>query len=277
MSGLRTDEAAADALAHRFLLLGCRIGWTARRSAQPGGARGDEPRANPIGRDKGSLRVASPAVIPPDAGDTANPRRPCGTPPDRAEAKAAFHPDQQPQGDTAMNEITIHGNLTANPVLNTNPTTGRSALTFDVALNSGYYDRGAGQWRDRAPVYHRIVCFGELASNAAQTLRKGMTVTVTGTFADDSYTPNGADRPIRRTRIEATDVAVSLRWAVAAVARQTTPADQRTQTAQTTTDPDTQPAGEPTGEPNSAEQDPATEPAPTSRRSRRTQPEPAAA
>src|SRR5882724_6179214 len=177
-----------------------------------------------------------------------------------------------------MNEITIHGNLTANPVLNTNPTTGRSALTFDVALNSGYYDRGAGQWRDRAPVFHKVVCFGDLAANAAQTLRKGMTVTVTGTFADDSYTPNGADRAIRRTRIEATDVAVSLRRAVAAVARQTIPVDQRTQPQQqAATDPDTQPTGEPTTEPNSADQDPAAEPAPTSRRTRRSQPEPAAA
>jgi single-strand DNA-binding protein len=141
-----------------------------------------------------------------------------------------------------MNEITIHGNLTDNPVLNTNPTTGRSATTFDLALNSRYYDRGTGQWRDRTAVYHRVVCFGDLAANTAATLRKGMTVTVTGALADDSYTPNGADKPVRRTRLEAADVAVSLRWATATITRQPTTGQQRPQPA--TPDASTGPAAD---------------------------------
>ena len=46
-----------------------------------------------------------------------------------------------------------------------------------------------------------------------------MAVTVTGQLADDSYTPDGWDRPIRRHRLEAADIAVSLRWATATVTR----------------------------------------------------------
>jgi single-strand DNA-binding protein len=117
-----------------------------------------------------------------------------------------------------MNEITIHGNLTANPVVNTNQDTGRSATTFDVAVNSRYYDRTTDQWRDRPAVFHKVVCFGELGVNAAETLCKGVTVTVTGAFADDTYRPD-ADRVIRRVRLEAADVAVSLRFAQAEVHR----------------------------------------------------------
>jgi single-strand DNA-binding protein len=167
-----------------------------------------------------------------------------------------------------MNEITIHGNITANPVVNTNPTTGRSATTFDLALNSRYYDRTAGQWRDRAAVYHRVVCFGDLAANVAATLHKGMTVTVTGSLADDSYTPNGAERPIRRTRLEAVDVAVSLRWAVATVTRHLA-----NQPAPPSVDADTtEPAAE-----QAAPAEPTAQTKTVARRTRRTQPDPAVA
>jgi len=46
-----------------------------------------------------------------------------------------------------------------------------------------------------------------------------MAVTVTGQFADDSYVPDGSDRVIRRHRLEAQDIAISLRWATATVTR----------------------------------------------------------
>ena len=45
----------------------------------------------------------------------------------------------------------------------------------------------------------------------------GMAVTVTGTLLDDSYTPDGSDYPVRRDKLEALDVAVSLRCATAVV------------------------------------------------------------
>jgi single-strand DNA-binding protein len=119
-----------------------------------------------------------------------------------------------------MNEITLHGNLTAEPVLR-RATTGRAATSFSIAVNTGYYDRTRGVYVNQPAVYHQVVCFGDLAENAAATLRKGTPVTVTGAFADDSYSPNGADRPIRRIRLIAEDVAVSLRWATATVTRRT--------------------------------------------------------
>ena len=184
-----------------------------------------------------------------------------------------------------MNETTIHGNLTANPVVHTNPQTGKTATTFDLAVNSRWYDRGRGHYVDRPPVFHRVVCFGDLAGNAAASLKKGMTVTVTGSFADDSYTPQGTDKPIRRIRLEAADVAVSLRWAVAAVARKTTPADPAQHTPQAGTaaaadaaDQAVQAAGGQDSQP-APEPEPAPATRPATRRAPRPQsaPEPVAA
>ncbi|MFR9804958.1 hypothetical protein ACL02T_22135 [Pseudonocardia sp. RS010] len=64
--------------------------------------------------------------------------------------------------------------------------------------------------------------FGQFAENVYDTLTTGMHVAVTGEEVDDSYTkeldePGRDDVVIRRTKIEARDVAVSLRLQKATV------------------------------------------------------------
>jgi single-strand DNA-binding protein len=126
-----------------------------------------------------------------------------------------------------VNEVTVHGNVTADPVTHHNPTTGRVVVTFGLAVNSRRFNRERGEWVDRPTVFHHIVCFGvDLARNVAGTLRRGMTVTVTGQFADDSYQREDDGRRVSRIRLEAADVAVSLRWATAEVTRQPRPDGQ---------------------------------------------------
>jgi single-strand DNA-binding protein len=114
-----------------------------------------------------------------------------------------------------MNEITIHGNITADPTLSIGRNGAGTAFTsFTVAVNRSYFDRTRNTRVEMPTVFHRVVAFGKLAENTAATLRKG-----TGQLADDSYTPDGSDRIIRRHRLEAADVAVSLRWATATITR----------------------------------------------------------
>ena len=121
-----------------------------------------------------------------------------------------------------MNEITISGNVTADPVLRYGRDSDTTAfLAFTVAVNRSYWDRTRNTRVEQPAVFHSVVAFRGLAENAAATLRKGMAVTVTGQFADDSFTPDGSDRVIRRHRLEAADIAVSLRWATATVTRKT--------------------------------------------------------
>jgi single-strand DNA-binding protein len=116
-----------------------------------------------------------------------------------------------------MNEITIHGNLTDDPTLHHSPS-GVAVLKFTVAVNSRRFNRPTNRWVDRNPVFHRVVAFNGLATNAATTLVKGMTVTVTGELADDSWrTEDG--RKISRSQLEAADIAVSLRYATAQVTK----------------------------------------------------------
>lgn len=116
-----------------------------------------------------------------------------------------------------MNELTIHGNVTDEPVLRYSPA-GTAVVNFSVAVNQRRLDRRTGQWSDRAPVFHRVVAFNGLAENAAATLGKGNAVTVTGQLADDSWTGEDGRRH-QRTVLEAADVAVSLRFATAQVTR----------------------------------------------------------
>ena len=81
-----------------------------------------------------------------------------------------------------MNEITIHGNLTADPVLREGQS-GKPFLTCTVAVNRSYYAAERGTRVDLPAVFHSVIAFNQLADNAAQTLAKGMTVTVTGYLA----------------------------------------------------------------------------------------------
>ena len=127
-----------------------------------------------------------------------------------------------------MNETSIHGNVTSAPELSFGRNgDGKAFATFTVAVNRGYFDRQRNQRVQQPTVFHQIVAFGTLAENAAASLTKGTTVTVTGEIEDDSYTPDGWDKPIRRHRVKAFDIAVSLRWATAEVAKNPRIADAR--------------------------------------------------
>jgi len=85
-----------------------------------------------------------------------------------------------------MNEITIHGNATADPDLRYGRDADTTAfLAFSVAVNRSYWDRARDTRVEAPAVFHQVVAFRGLAENAAATLRKGMAVTVTGQFADN--------------------------------------------------------------------------------------------
>lgn len=120
-----------------------------------------------------------------------------------------------------MNQITIHGNLTADPTVRTVHDGQLTLATFRVAMNRRHYNPDEGRWTDRKPVFQSVVAFGQLADNAAGTLTKGMAVVVTGELVDDTFAPNGRV-DVQCNRLHAADIAVSLRRAVATVTKTTT-------------------------------------------------------
>lgn len=132
-----------------------------------------------------------------------------------------------------MNQITVHGNLTADPTIRTVRDGQLTVTTFRIAMNRRHYDQGEQRWTDRKPVFQSVVAFGELADNAARTLVKGMAVTVTGELVDDSFAPNGRVE-VQCNRLHALDVAVSLRRAFATVTKTTAQATEEDQSGQDT-------------------------------------------
>ncbi len=114
-----------------------------------------------------------------------------------------------------MNEITFTGNVSK--IYETRLTSsGLTIFSFDLAVDNGYFDKTRNRWMSRTR-FQPVVAYRDLADNALATLTKGMAVTVTGKLLDDSYTPAGSDYPVRRDKLEASDIAVSLRFATAQV------------------------------------------------------------
>src|SRR4051794_8249921 len=116
-----------------------------------------------------------------------------------------------------MNETTIVGNVTADPILRKSGN-GRGVVRFDLAVNRRRFNRETNQYDDLPPIFHRVVAFGPVAENAAETLRKGLEVVVVGQMADDSYETEAGEKR-RQVVLEAQVIAPSLRFAKANVIR----------------------------------------------------------
>ena len=117
-------------------------------------------------------------------------------------------------GDT---QITIVGNLTADPELRFTPS-GQAVVDFTVASTPRQYDSKSGQWRDGNALFMRCSAWNDFAENISETLRKGMRVIVQGNLVQRSYeTKDGQNRTVIELRVE--EVGPSLRWARAQVSR----------------------------------------------------------
>ena len=106
----------------------------------------------------------------------------------------------------SLNSLTITGNLTENPVLRR---TGDNTPVCNFTVAVTHREFRGGQWRDTAPVFKDVVVWRDKALNAAESLKGGMRVTVTGREKDASYTPRGSDTGRRAVVLVADDVALS--------------------------------------------------------------------
>src|ERR1700722_11470632 len=108
------------------------------------------------------------------------------------------------------NHVSIIGNLTRDPELRFTPS-GQATTSFGVAVNRRWQNRQTQEW-DEQTSYFDVVCWGQLAENAAQSLSKGSRVMVDGRLDQRSWENQEGER---RSKIEITadEVAPSLRWA----------------------------------------------------------------
>lgn len=110
-------------------------------------------------------------------------------------------------------QITIVGNLTADPELRFTPS-GAAVASFNVAVNERKYNKDTGQWEDGGATYWKCNVWRGMAENLAESLTKGDNVIVVGTVQDRSFEgKDGEKRTVKE--IEVAEVGPSLRFAQA--------------------------------------------------------------
>jgi single-strand DNA-binding protein len=116
-----------------------------------------------------------------------------------------------------MNEtsITVAGNLVDDPELHYTAT-GTAVARFRVASTPRYQDQ-RGQWKDGDTLFLTCNAWRQLGENAAESLRKGMRVLVSGRLTQRSYDSENGKRTMYE--VEADDVAPSLRTATATLTK----------------------------------------------------------
>ena len=88
------------------------------------------------------------------------------------------------------NVVTLVGNITRDPELRfTN--TGQATASFGLAVNRRWQNRQTQEWEE-ATSFFDVVCWREMAENAAESLTRGSRVIVTGRLEQRSWeTPDG--------------------------------------------------------------------------------------
>ena len=114
----------------------------------------------------------------------------------------------------ADNTVTLVGNCGRDPEIRYTQG-GQAKVDFGLAVSRRWQDRASGEWKEQTS-WLRVVCWGQLAENVAESVTKGTRVVVTGRIEQREYE---ADQGEKRSVVEvvADEVAPSLRWATAQV------------------------------------------------------------
>ncbi|GAA2798945.1 single-stranded DNA-binding protein [Saccharopolyspora taberi] len=116
-------------------------------------------------------------------------------------------------------EITVVGNLTADPELRFTPS-GAAVANLTVANNPRYFDRQTGEWKDGDALFLRCNIWRQMAENVAETLTRGMRVIVQGRLRQRSFeTKEGDKRTVMELEVDA--IGPDLRYATATVNKAT--------------------------------------------------------
>lgn len=119
-----------------------------------------------------------------------------------------------------METNTVIGNICADPIMRMTKKSGRAMVRFSVAVNRRRFGE---EPVERLPVFHRVNCYGPLAENVGNTLRKGMEVLVVGEWVNDSWEDENGQKHSQNV-LEAKSVGPGLRWATAVVTKVERPA-----------------------------------------------------
>ncbi|MGH8997547.1 MAG: single-stranded DNA-binding protein [Acidimicrobiales bacterium] len=114
------------------------------------------------------------------------------------------------------NSTTVTGNLTRDPEIRYTRD-GQANVVLGVAVNRRWQDRETHEWEESTSFFD-VICWRDLAENAAMSLVKGMRVMVTGRIEQRTWETEEGER---RSKVEivAEEIGPSLRFATAEVHR----------------------------------------------------------
>ena len=114
-------------------------------------------------------------------------------------------------------EVTLRGRLTRDPELRFSAA-GKPVTKFAVVTSRRFKNQQTNEWEDRDTTFWDCVAFGDLAQNIADSLEKGTAVVVAGHASQEEWeAKDGTKR--KSIKVTAEDVAPSLRFASARIAR----------------------------------------------------------
>lgn len=117
---------------------------------------------------------------------------------------------------SADNHVTVVGNVTRDPEMKYT-SGGVSMATFGIAVTKKWKNRTTDEW-DEETSFFNVQCWRNIAENVAASVTKGMRVAVNGELQQRQWeTDDGQKRSM--VQIVADDVAPSLRYATASVAK----------------------------------------------------------
>lgn len=106
--------------------------------------------------------------------------------------------------------LTIAGNLTADPELRFTPS-GAAVAGFTVAFTPRRFDKASGEWTDGTTTFLACAAWRELGEHAAESLRRGSRVVVTGSLITETWEKDGEHRST--VKLVCDDIGASLAYA----------------------------------------------------------------
>ena len=112
---------------------------------------------------------------------------------------------------TTTSSITIAGNLTRDGEIRYTRD-GQATTALSVAVNRRWQNRQTQEWEESTTSFFDVICWRDLAENAALSLTRGARIVVTGRLEQRSWETDDGET---RTKVElvADDIGASLRFA----------------------------------------------------------------
>lgn len=115
------------------------------------------------------------------------------------------------------NSHTIAGNLGTDPELRFTAN-GNAVVALNVGVDERKRNAETGEWESAGTSWFRVIAWGNLAENIAQTFTRGMRVIVTGAMKQRAYETREGEKRYS-WELTADDIGPSLRYATAEVRR----------------------------------------------------------